>query len=375
MQMSGISEHVIYDVKQRVTLRAKASAIVPVQEYAITGKRVVVYDRKINEVNAMRAFHIENTTDDVLCNGTVSILEGGRFAGQVEFAPMLPKDDQIIRYGLDTSVSVTATVGKKDEAISDMKLATVPSGLRKTETVRGLEITYLCRRETTYTLKNNSTEALPKTVYVDHTASNADNGYSVITTDNCVKASTGFSRFAFHLKPQEEVVFKVQEEATYSRTIRHGFDKYIASNDTQFYKEKHLLTDAMVQRLLEVRGIGTIEDAVDVSAAARCSPSEPLDKFDKQLDKVVADVPASLKDTAQACFSAELRDGLRNMTYGMTSSDWFLPAHSTTSAMASFTSLCTSTSPWCIISSPPTTFGLRSNPRDPQSTNIPRVRI
>lgn len=50
MQMSGISEHVIYDVRQRVTLRAKASAIVPVREYVIHGKRVVVYDRKINEV-------------------------------------------------------------------------------------------------------------------------------------------------------------------------------------------------------------------------------------------------------------------------------------------------------------------------------------
>ena len=43
----------------------------------------------------MRSFHVENTTDDVLCNGTVAILEAGRFAGQVEFAPMLPGDDQV----------------------------------------------------------------------------------------------------------------------------------------------------------------------------------------------------------------------------------------------------------------------------------------
>eukprot|EP00043_Microstomoeca_roanoka_P011208 m.105686 g.105686 ORF g.105686 m.105686 type:complete len:914 (-) comp15125_c0_seq1:364-3105(-) len=314
MQLSGLSEHVIYDVKQRVTLRAKESAIVPVREYAIHGKRVVVYDRKVNEVNAMRAFHLKNTTDDVLCNGTVSILEGGRFAGQVEFAPMLPNDDQIIRYGLDTSVSVTAVVGDKQVSISGMKLATQDmSDLKKVSKVIGLEITYLCRRETTYTLKNNTSEQQSKTVYVDHTAGNDDGGYSVITTDNCVKSSTGFSRFAFHLKPQEEITFTVIEEASYTRKETGSFDKYIDGAKTQQYKENGL-DDTMIQRLKELNGLSAIRSAIAVSSSTYgYNASDPVDKYDKAFDEVIASVPETLRDLAGKIMNSNVRQMLQKV--------------------------------------------------------------
>ena len=68
MQMSGISEHVIYDVAQRVSLRAKESGIVPIREYAIHGKRVIVYDRKVNEVsNEHRFMYVRVSVCVCLC--------------------------------------------------------------------------------------------------------------------------------------------------------------------------------------------------------------------------------------------------------------------------------------------------------------------
>merc|ERR1712196_168000 len=71
------------------------------------GDRVLVYDPKETEVNAVKAVHLQNTSDVVLTNGSVSILEGGRFMGQADFTPMLPGDDQLVPYGQDTSVSIT----------------------------------------------------------------------------------------------------------------------------------------------------------------------------------------------------------------------------------------------------------------------------
>ena len=223
---------------------------------------------------------------------------------------------QIVRYGLDTSVSVTSAVGKTDQTISKIELSTAKHGLRQTDAVNGITITYRCQRETTYTLKNNSADGTTKLVYVDHTASNAHGGYSVTTTENCIKSSTGFSRFCFELSPQEEVVFKVQEEAMHKRDVKSGFTEYTDSANTSVYKSRGLLTETMIDRLKQLRALDRIKGALDVSAATQVTTATPKDKIDKELDEVVASVPESLKDVARKCFSGKTTDSKRRRRRG-----------------------------------------------------------
>lgn len=79
-----------------MSIAAKESAVVPIMSLSIKGKRVLVFDPKENEVNATKAVHLYNTSDVVLSNGNVSVLEGGRFVQQTPFTPMLPSDDQLV---------------------------------------------------------------------------------------------------------------------------------------------------------------------------------------------------------------------------------------------------------------------------------------
>eukprot|EP00438_Fugacium_kawagutii_P026480 Skav202791 [mRNA] locus=scaffold326:619738:627450:+ [translate_table: standard] len=53
-----------------------------------------------------RAVHLVNTSEHVLANGSVNVLDGGRFVAQCQFTPMIPGDDQLIELGEDTTVSV-----------------------------------------------------------------------------------------------------------------------------------------------------------------------------------------------------------------------------------------------------------------------------
>merc|ERR1711959_66267 len=116
----GLAEHVLYTVPEKVTLRASETAIVPVATNAIRGDRVLLYDPKESEVNVKRAVHLFNTTNEVLANGMVNVLEGGRFVAQCQFAPMIPGDDQLIELGEDTTLSVSRLKpreSQKDEVL------------------------------------------------------------------------------------------------------------------------------------------------------------------------------------------------------------------------------------------------------------------
>ncbi len=126
-QMVGLGEHVVYEIAVPITLRAKESSILPINKYTITGDKVLVYDPKESEVNVTRAVNIRNDTHirniypmayyvaTVLAPGTISVLEGGRFVGQVAFTPMLPGDDQLVPYGLDSTLSVSRSLPPKQQ--------------------------------------------------------------------------------------------------------------------------------------------------------------------------------------------------------------------------------------------------------------------
>lgn len=184
--------------------------------------KVLVYDAKENEINAVRNCHIFNNTGMVLAPGNITVLDNGKFAGQSPFAPMLPGDDQLIPYGEDSTVGIQRT---KPKSRQKKELDTVtPIFDTKTGLLNGVKLTYKCKGVTVYTVKNNavSKDQTIDHFYIDHCASPAHNGYTVVTKDKCVKSVMGFSRFDLALKPQENVEFVVEEEAAYEEVItRH----------------------------------------------------------------------------------------------------------------------------------------------------------
>lgn len=81
--------------------------MVPIDRWAVESECVLLYDPKLSETNVIKAVHMHNNTPLVLSNGSISVLEGGRFVSQSEFTPMLKGDDTLIPYGYNTTLSVT----------------------------------------------------------------------------------------------------------------------------------------------------------------------------------------------------------------------------------------------------------------------------
>eukprot|EP01119_Soliformovum_irregulare_P002190 TRINITY_DN1241_c0_g3_i1.p1 TRINITY_DN1241_c0_g3~~TRINITY_DN1241_c0_g3_i1.p1 ORF type:complete len:820 (+),score=318.49 TRINITY_DN1241_c0_g3_i1:83-2542(+) len=252
-QMSGLSEHIKYDVPTKITLRSLESAVVPIAKFSIPGERVLQYDYQINEINAIKAVHIRNNTNLVLANGSVSVLENGRFVGQTDFTPMLPGDDQLIPYGLDTTVSVARSIREEDQ-ITNISSAAVRYHRKGEKLVpKDIVLIYHQIRKTQYVIKNNSDRPVSK-FYVDHAASSQHNGFSITTKENSVKSTTGWSRFQFQLEPQLEIVFQVEEEAHYEVALeKEEYPSFLKNRVPQLVKQQKITSDVFNQIKMEMR--------------------------------------------------------------------------------------------------------------------------
>eukprot|EP00933_Yihiella_yeosuensis_P007958 TRINITY_DN113185_c0_g1_i1.p1 TRINITY_DN113185_c0_g1~~TRINITY_DN113185_c0_g1_i1.p1 ORF type:complete len:850 (-),score=167.67 TRINITY_DN113185_c0_g1_i1:317-2782(-) len=210
----GLAEHVLYEVNGKVTIRSQETAIVPISANHVRGDRVLVYDPKQSEVNVKRAMHLVNNTDTVFANGSVNILEGGRFVAQQQFTPMIPGDDQLIELGADTTLSVTRSKPKDLQTDAVFRIRDESKNNR----LDRLIIDHRQTQVTRYIIKNNGTKHVP-CLYIEHEAKTERGGFVITTKEHCVKQTAGWARFSMPVKPEAEVTLDVAEEATYEERI------------------------------------------------------------------------------------------------------------------------------------------------------------
>jgi hypothetical protein len=294
LQCAGLTEHVVYRLNDPVSVRSKDSAVVSVATRQLKAERVLVYDFKENEVNAIKSLHLVNDSDLVLAPGSVSVLESGRFVGQAQFMPMLPGDDQLIPYGQDTSVSVTR---RKPSArqLDDI----VQVNAAKTLDCR-VTLTHRKRIVTRYTVKNNSQRVVPR-FYIHHTASPVSGGFTIVTTERAVKSVTGFSRFEFRLEPEMEVEFEVGEEAQFDEVLKGEAKlRELLLGRAKQLAESNVLSEETYRFMQQAQ-----QSALRRQALTRCEAPTDLKEADihqMRLDDQAALLPTDLLEHVQRLF-------------------------------------------------------------------------
>jgi len=195
-----------------------------------------------------RAVHIFNTTDGVFANGSINVLEGGRFVAQCQFAPMIPGDDQLLELGEDTTLSVLRSQpskAQKNEILSvnfekatDLRVAQCVLNHRQTVTTR-------------YVMKNNGTSRVP-CLYIEHTARCDKGGFMITSTEHCVKQTTGWARYCLAVEPEAELVLEVQEEAHYDEIVHLSDENAVSGflkTRAKSLREVGVLGDDVVKQL------------------------------------------------------------------------------------------------------------------------------
>jgi len=225
-QLKGLGENVVYHVANRVSIGAKQQATIEVARMNLVGSRVLVYNAKENEVNVVRNIHLINSSDMVLAPGSITVTDGGCFVGQSQFTPMLPKDDTLIPYGMDSTVTVRrSAVGHNDSEIMSIKRTT-----DRNSVLTGCKVTRHKTITTTYYVSNCSDRHV-QNFYIEHCASANHGGFVIMTDTDCIKSVTGFSRYKVGVPALGSCEFVVREEAFYEETFSLHSCGYAILND------------------------------------------------------------------------------------------------------------------------------------------------
>lgn len=161
----------------------------------------------------------------------------------------------MVSVGLDTTIYIARILPTEKQLTTVEKVLFSFSNLDDGRQVPdGIITFYKQKKNTLYTIKNNSTEKSVDKFYIDHTADSSHNGYVITTnTSNCIKSVMGFSRYEFSLKPLEEVCFEVTEEATYSiSTFNSNELTQFLKNRAQILLDKGIITAGFIEQIRDL---------------------------------------------------------------------------------------------------------------------------
>lgn len=144
-----------YRLTQPVTIRRNQSALVPIVQADVTVERVSLWNASQAGGRPLRALWLTNDTGLTLDGGSLTLVEGGAFAGEGLVDPIAPGEKRFISYAADLAGRVTAARDGGPRRVSRIVLA------------RGVMTQYVEERATTtYTVRNEDTA--PRDFILEH---------------------------------------------------------------------------------------------------------------------------------------------------------------------------------------------------------------
>ena len=104
----AVGELFEYKLTERVTVRKNQSALVPIVKAEVEAERVSVWNDQIGGGRPLRAVWLTNSSGLTLDGGTVSVVDGGAFAGEGTIASLVPGEKRLVSYARDLSLAVDA---------------------------------------------------------------------------------------------------------------------------------------------------------------------------------------------------------------------------------------------------------------------------
>ena len=223
-----------------------------------------------------KVIHLVNDSDTPLSPGDMSIFDDDRFVSQVNMNPMLPGDDELVVYGEDSTVNINRLKGAETQQEVKVEMLQDENIEGKNKTA-GIRVHYIAKTVTTYTIKNCSNEKSVPKLYVDHTASPQHGGFSINTSENCVKSTANFARYEFSLSPEREIVFRVEEEAEYYKdTTALTLLIYFVKNDVPRLGDEGVMQQRVANELATYIEERKLKDAVRKIKNGTASRTEVL---------------------------------------------------------------------------------------------------
>lgn len=232
-QGGEVGELFQYDIKDAVTLPRLRSAMLPIINDPVEGKKVSIYNQNVNAMHPLNGIELKNTSKLHLMQGPVTVFDGGVYAGDARIPDLSPGSERLLSYALDLDVEVAPSGDMRPQKLIS---ARIEKGVLTAE--------YKQSRTQSLTVKNSGKNA--KTVLIERMI---EPQWKLLAPKEPTEKTRDTYRFAVSTKPKEKTELKINEE----QTFRSGFAINSVNDDTiRIYLAADTISEPVKQALREV---------------------------------------------------------------------------------------------------------------------------
>ncbi len=204
-----IGDYFQYAIDQKVTLPRQKSAMLPIVNQPVEGKRVSIYNESVQAKFPLLGLRFKNTTGQDLMQGPVAVYEGGTYAGDGRIMDLQPNEERLLSFAIDQGVEI-----KAEGSMAPQKLISV-------KVVKGImQVTHKLRETKTYLVKNRSPE--DRDLIIEHPIRQ---DWMLVTPEKANEVSRDMYRFDLSVEAGKTARQEVVEERSQLERRHPGLDR------------------------------------------------------------------------------------------------------------------------------------------------------
>jgi len=222
-----------YKIETPVTLPRQKSAMLPVVNAKVKGKKVSIYNPSVHAKHPLAGLRLTNATELHLMQGPITVFDGGVYAGDARIEDLPPGAERLVSYALDLDTEVASRPLTENANITT---ARVYKGT--------MIITHKSVRSREYTVKNSGNK--PKTVLIEQPV---DHGWTLTAPEKPTEVTRNCYRFAVEAAPGKPAKLVVSDERIHNQQI--GLSN-LNSDNVQIYLKSPAISQEVKKALAEV---------------------------------------------------------------------------------------------------------------------------
>jgi hypothetical protein len=203
---SSLGDYFQYVIDRPVDLARQKSALLPIVNKDVEGKRVSIYNPAVQPKHPLLGLRFKNTTGMPLTQGPITVFEGSVYAGDTRVLDLQPDEERLVSYAIDLGTEVATKPGKNTSRITFIKAV---KGIVTTHTVQ--------REERVYDVSNRSTT--DRTLLIEHPNRKGD-GFAFIGEHKPKEEAADVFRFEVAVGAKKDLSYTVTEERPVQSSVQ-----------------------------------------------------------------------------------------------------------------------------------------------------------
>lgn len=195
---SSLGDYFQYVIDRPVDLARQKSALLPIVNKDVEGKRVSIYNPAVQPKHPLLGLRFKNTAGMPLTQGPITVFEGSVYAGDSRVLDLQPDEERLISYAIDLGTEVAVKPGNNTSRITSVKAV---KGIIYTNTIQ--------RDERIYDVSNRSTT--DRTLLIEH-PNRKGQGFAFVGTNKPKEEASDVYRFEIPVAAKKDLSYTVIEE-------------------------------------------------------------------------------------------------------------------------------------------------------------------